>query len=61
MHGKCHPTIMAGRHQSNVFSAVFSCNNAYIYSGGKQQTIGYRGWRDSIFPSSYLLQAMMEM
>ena len=48
MHGKRHPTIMAGRHQSNVFSAVFSCDNAYIYSGGEQHTIGYRN-RNSIF------------
>jgi len=35
MRGKCHPAIMDGRHQSNVFSVIFNCNNSSIFSGGE--------------------------
>ena len=32
--GKCQNVPMEAPHTSNIFAATFSCDNAYIYSGG---------------------------
>ena len=33
------PIIMTSQHSANVFTANFSCDNQYIYSGGKEMGI----------------------
>ncbi len=37
--GRQKPLVMPVTHESNVFTAVFSCDNAYIYSGGESELV----------------------
>ena len=41
------PTALKGSHELNIFSLVFSCDNAFVYSSGKKGRVKEKeGWRE---------------